>query len=50
MAQRGVLGEEVDKGGLGIQAESVVVQIDRIKIWEGEQGGEEMGKSGWDLI
>ena len=45
MLERDVGGEESDEGGLGIEAEGVVVQIDGVEFGKGEEGGKE-GREG----
>jgi hypothetical protein len=37
-----VLGEEVDERGNGVQAESVVGEVDGVELGEGEEGGDEV--------
>ena len=44
-----MLGEEIDEGADGVEAEGVVAQIDGVQVWALEEGGEEGGEGGWDL-
>lgn len=48
--ERDVGGEEGDKGSLGVEAESVVVEVYRVQLGEVEDGGKEGGKSLGDLV
>lgn len=41
MLKRNVGGEEGDEGCLGVEAECIVVQVDGVEVWEGEQRGQE---------
>jgi hypothetical protein len=44
-----VLGEEVDEGRDGVEAEGVVGEVDGVELGEREQRGEEVRQRGRDL-
>lgn len=44
-----VRSEESDEGRLRVQAESVVVQVDRVEVWQVEDGGQEVRDGVGDL-
>ena len=44
-----MLGEEVDEGRLGVEAEGVVGEVDGVEVGEGEERGEEGGERLRDL-
>lgn len=42
-------GEKGDEGCLHVQAESVVVEVDGVEVWEVEEASEKGGEGGWNL-
>ena len=44
VAEGDMLGEEVDEGGLRVEAKGVVGEVDGIEVGEGEERGEEGGE------
>lgn len=49
VAEGDVLGEEVDEGRLGVEAEGVVGEVDGVEVGQREEGGEEGGERLRDL-
>lgn len=49
VAEGDVLGEEVDEGRLGVEAEGVIGKVDGVEVGEGEERGEKGGERLRDL-
>jgi hypothetical protein len=43
VAEGGVLAEEVDEWGYGVQTEGVVGEVDGVEVWQREEGCEKVG-------
>lgn len=50
MLQRNVRGEESNERCLGVESERIVVEVDRVQFWEGQQSGKERGKCLRDFV
>lgn len=44
-----MLGEEVDEWGDGVEAESVVGEVDGVEFGKREESCNEVGEGGWNL-